>query len=149
MAFRAIKSKTARGGLTVETVNGFAGFGAAAERSLRKTVEETLEAAALAARDSILNGPKSGAFYGDHQASAPGEAPANDDRHSGEHLADTIKPQMTGRLSGEVIATAPHAAVLEFGGVHVAPRPFLGPAIEQAKGELGEAVRDALHEALS
>lgn len=87
--------------------------------------------------------PKTGRVYGTHQASAPGEAPANE---TGE-LASSIRVQ---KGAEEVIlsAEAPYAPVMEHGGAHVAPRPFFYNTIEamwpQALGEIAEAVAKAM-----
>lgn len=68
-----------------------------------------------------------------YRASKPGEAPA---RFSG-HLADHIRmwPAKRGgrRVVAHVSASSPHAHLLEFGTVSMAPRPFLGPAVNAAK----------------
>lgn len=61
-----------------------------------------------------------------HRASAPGEAPATDTGN----LAGSIGARMTGKLIGEVGSTAEYAAVLEFGGAHMAARPALTPAVK-------------------
>lgn len=80
----------------------------------------------------IMQGEKTGRIYGNHQASAPGEAPATD---SGELVKGLMPPifQDNG-LTVYLKATAEHSLWMEFGthnengSVRIAPRPFMGPA---------------------
>lgn len=133
-------------------------LGAEAHRGLSRVVTEAASAVQAHAQDSIRSGPKTGRLYelgetevsfttkgGDavsftarkgqaakqHQASAPGEAPANEIGN----LADSIFLHRTGDLAVEVVAPAEYAAALEFGTEDgkIAPRPFLGPALEHVR----------------
>lgn len=99
--------------------------------------------------DSILHDPKTGRMYGTHQSSAPGEAPAN---WSGE-LARSIYIDRKGSnqyvTRREVGASAPHATVLEFGGItdshnYIAPRPFVAPAYDLYYEDMITAVADEI-----
>ena len=63
-----------------------------------------------------------------HVASAPGESPAVDS----DTLRDSIQTQVEG-LSAVVGTNVEYAAVLEFGGARMAPRPAWGPAFEEIK----------------
>lgn len=90
----------------------------------------------------IQRGPKSGAVYGNHQASAPGQYPASD----------------TGRLAGSVRVELPTAAdktgrvgtavfygpMLEFGTSRMAARPWLFPSFQKAKIGLEQELRARL-----
>lgn len=86
-----------------------------------------------------------------HQASAPGEAPAN------EHgdLAASIATKQVGDLSWEIVVSDDAALALEFGtqtagrskNVAIAPRPFLGPALESVRPTLEAVVASALKKA--
>lgn len=60
-----------------------------------------------------------------HVASAPGEAPAIDTGN----LAGTVQSQMVDDLHAIVFTNAPYAPVLEYGGVKMAARPFMAPAL--------------------
>lgn len=62
--------------------------------------------------------------YKFHRASAPGESPAVDMGL----LRESIQAQMTGELSAIVFTNQAYAPVLEFGGAHILPRPFMKPA---------------------
>lgn len=73
--------------------------------------------------------PKTGAVYGAHQASAPGEAPAIDTGN----LVNSILIEMTGDLEATVSVGAEYAAPLELGTTTMAPRPFAGPAAEAVR----------------
>ena len=94
------------------------------------------------AQMAIMNPPKSGRIYrrGNvaHQASAPGEAPATD---TGA-LVGSAYTEKLGDSDYETGFTAEYAAHLEFGApnAHIAPRPYLRPAVE--------AVRDAFIRAI-
>ena len=81
----------------------------------------------------ILKPPKTGAIYKrgsvSHQASAAGEAPASD---TGRLVASgRFEPH--GKASIKVIFGTEYASYLEFGTSRMAPRPFLGRAIEETK----------------
>lgn len=71
----------------------------------------------------------SGAWYGSHQASAPGEMPAID-------IGALVGSIQTGEEGADVTAVytesevAPH---LEYGTVHMQARSFMTPAAEQAR----------------
>lgn len=87
------------------------------------------------AQRSILKGPKTGRVYkrgkSTHQASAPGEAPANDLGF----LANNIKAEMTEDLTASTISLAPYSIHLEYGTRKMAARPFLAPAAEKTKAK--------------
>lgn len=113
------------------------------------------KAGALAAADLylaeirrlILNTPKTGRMYGDHQASAPGEAPAN---WTG-HLLNSFK--VTQHTTGSVVSvrvtnTAEYAPHLEFGTIKMAPRPFLRPALANKRAAMYETVAQSFREGL-
>lgn len=75
-----------------------------------------------------------------HQASAPGEAPAID---TGA-LTNSIQTEMLTRTSGMVYTNMEYAAVLEFGGGHIAPRPAWVPAAEAERAAFEAAMKKAL-----
>ena len=110
-----------------------------------RTVAATAEAIAEHARQS-LHEPKSGAMYGGHQASAPGEAPAA--WHGG--LEGAIRAVVDDPYNSYVEAgESDHpgkALALEYGRAdgHFAARPFIGPAVEAVKpkfiADMGEQV---------
>ena len=118
---------------------------------IREGVEDGLMALALMAQGeaqkSILRGPKTGRLYKRgkkfHQASAPGEAPANDFGF----LANNIKAEMTNELTASTFSLAPYSVHLEYGTRKMAARPFLRPAGEkvkaQAKGVLNAYIKNA------
>lgn len=73
-----------------------------------------------------------------HQASAPGQPPAN---LSGRLKSDksgykSMNYQIQGGVSISIGNRAPYAAKLEFGGNNVKPRPFLKPAIDNNKKDI-------------
>jgi hypothetical protein len=119
--------------------NLFGGLAQRLDDGAARVVEANAEAVAEHARQNIMTGPKTGHVYGTHQASAPGESPANE---NGD-LVGSISARPIGRKVWEVAVDAEYAATLELGspGGKIAPRPFLAPA--------AEAVRDALLEQMA
>ena len=67
---------------------------------------------------------------------APGEAPAIDTGN----LLNSGYHKMTGPTEGEVGFGAEYAVYLEMGSVRMAPRPFLGPAVERVWPEFVKAM---------
>lgn len=74
--------------------------------------------------------PKSGHMYGDHQASAPGEAPAIDIGN----LVASVQAQEESTLTWTVAVGADYGIYLEHGTVHMAPRPYMAPMAEALRG---------------
>ncbi len=62
----------------------------------------------------------------EHQASAPGEAPAMDTGN----LVNSIQVEMTGPAAAVVYTNVEYALYLEFGTIDMEPRPFLQPAVD-------------------
>ena len=91
-----------------------------------------------------MTGPKSGRGYRrgnrTHQASAPGEAPAVDTGL----LINSIQTAEEGDLRAVLGVGAEYGIWLEFGTRRMAPRPFLGPAFEQAKPIFEAGIRELL-----
>lgn len=76
-----------------------------------------------------------------HRASAPGEAPAVDTGRLKSSLHVNTDP---GTLSADVIAPVGYALHLEYGTRNMAPRPFLGPALEAHRQTIEGDIRAAL-----
>ena len=75
---------------------------------------------------TISRGGRSGRVYGNHQASAPGEAPKTD---TGELVA-SMRPSVLStkrHIEGTISADAKHAAPLEFKPASRGGRPFMRP----------------------
>lgn len=100
-------------------------------------VRETLFAIEAAVK-AEMSAPKSGRVYGDHQASAPGEAPAID---TGAYAND-IQTRVTGPARGVVGTNQEQAEALEFGGEALAARPVWRPAVEEAEEAFLRKMRD-------
>jgi hypothetical protein len=97
------------------------------------------------AKQEIQDGGKSGVIYRrhgrEHQASAPGQAPATD---LGD-LVNSIGAQSTDDpLQWEVIVGSAHGEPLETGTIHMAPRPFLQPAVDQETPAFRRAIENVL-----
>lgn len=147
-------------------------LGAEAHKQFSRVVKEAAHGVQAHAKVAIRSGPKTGRIYElgesevsfvtkagksvaftarkgkkakQHQASAPGEAPANEVGN----LAAGIRARRTGKLSAEVTVAAEYGATLEFGSAdgRIAPRPFLGPAVEHVRPQFEDDVREALQRA--
>ena len=92
------------------------------------------------AENSIMEGAVSGAG---HVPSAPGDAPNAD-----THVLDTnIETLETGPLHVTVSSNAKYAAALEFGTSKMAPRPYMGPALQKNKDRIAKRVAAAVNQA--
>ncbi len=126
---------------------------------LRRAVMQSIISGAESVREeavrSILEPPKTGRIYRrrgvEHQASAPGEAPASDLGH----LANSIVIEVNQlNLSATVIAGTElkagkeYAASLEFGTARVRARPYMRPALELKRNLIEIAVAKATLDAL-
>jgi hypothetical protein len=111
---------------------------------LSRVVSKAAHDVEAKAKVSILAGGKSGKLYKRgktvHQASAPGEAPANE---VGTLAAGIKVGNGDGPLWRVVQSTAVYSLALEFGSADgtIAPRPFMGPALESVRQPFRNAVR--------
>lgn len=115
-------------------------------KRLPTEVREVIQATILEIETDIkaeMAEPKHGAIYprmqtGEHQASAPGEAPAVDYGV----LINSIQTQMVRDDLGLVFTNTEYAAPLEYGTVRMAPRPFMTPAADRARPKFSERMRE-------
>lgn len=115
------------------------------KRLVDEIVRKTAGDIEAAAKQSIQAGDKTGKVYHltnpkrIHQASAPGQAPATD---LGT-LVNSIQTVDTQRGDGEaeVVVGAEYGLYLEMGTKDIAPRPFLGPAVEAARPKFVYAIK--------
>jgi hypothetical protein len=121
----------------------FGEIGASMAREIDEVCENTALDIQARAQMAIMNPPKSGRIYrrGNvaHQASAPGEAPATDTGN----LVNSAYTKKLGQADYETGFTAEYAAHLEFGApnAHIAPRPYLRPAVEAVRDAFMSAIR--------
>lgn len=103
---------------------------------LPQELEDLLEATARDIEGIVkagMAGPHSGAVYGGHQASAPGEMPAIDT----SNLASSIQVEKERPEAYVVYTEADYAVPLEYGAAGgLAARPFMTPAAEEARAEM-------------
>lgn len=97
----------------------------------------------------ITSPPKTGRIYKrrgvTHQASAPGEAPANDtSRLLNSRRIDLFESQLRARLT----FSAKHALPLEAGTMKMEPRPFARRALRETDAEGVALVERRVQEAL-
>lgn len=75
-------------------------------------------------------------------------------RASWSEMPPSLPGTPPARISGEldrsvhvegnrIIIDAPHAAALEFGGPHLAPRPFVRPAVQRVAERIGQVGQEA------
>ena len=120
----------------------------------QKAVARAAKVAGLAvqaaARVSILRDPHTGAMYGNHQASAPGESPASDTGNLARNIV-LLADEQNG--IAYVISRAPYSAALEYGAKikmangkfrFIASRPFMGPALEKNLPMIKDLFKKAL-----
>jgi HK97 gp10 family phage protein len=114
-----------------EFVKQLRGLGAKAEKEIKQALARGGVAIHREAVTSIQKGPKTGEKYGNHQASAPGEAPATD---TGQLVSGIMITKEDNGFTVKVASRAPYTFYLEFGtknesgGWAIKPRPFMGPA---------------------
>lgn len=100
----------------------------AAMRGVVRGTEAVLQSAVR----RIQSPPKTGKIYRrrgvEHQASAPGEAPASDTGTLVQRGSTRYEPNL---LTGYVNFATKYAAPLEFGTTKMEPRPFLRPALAE------------------
>lgn len=107
----------------------------AAEDNAKELITRASMLVSSRAINSILRDPKTGAVYGKHQASAAGEAPASDTGFLARSISHDVVV-VNGEVVGMIKASAPYAPHLEFGTKHIAPRPFMQPALEQNRRKI-------------
>ena len=111
---------------------------------VKRGVEEAARLIVAEAIRSILHDPKTGRIYGGHQASAPGEAPAN---WRGELVAG-FSIEMKGNRA-IIRNRAPHASMLELGTSRMAARPYLLPAMMQMQKAAQRTIARAIKKELA
>lgn len=96
----------------------------------------------------IMEPPKTGKMYGKHQASAPGEKPANDTGNLVKNMRESYDPIA---LTGNVVVGTEYGLRLEYGFVGTdsagrtvdqAPRPFARPALVEKEKDVRQAIID-------
>lgn len=100
--------------------------------------------ALMNAKNEVLRGQRSGKMYGNHQASAPGEAPAN---WSGHLRGSSFTPLTDDAHLPGIMSNAQYADWLENGtpGGQMAPRPFRQPIIDKAQPEIEAIYQEPWH----
>lgn len=86
-----------------------------------------------------MQGPKNGILYGSHRASAPGEAPAIE---TGS-IHDGFRVESSGATTN-VYNDSDHWMHMEYGTIHIAPRPFIATTLEESSNEIARVYADEL-----
>lgn len=126
--------------MKITATNSLPSLSAGMTARVSKVVKATAQAVVAGAKERMAE-PKSGRAYGTHRASAPGEAPAIDTGNLAGSFE--IEEQQVG-LRAVITVGGEYGPHLEFGTVHMAPRPFLTPALEEAAPGFVEAIKQAL-----
>lgn len=126
-----------------------AAVAAAARRAAGQAIVRGTESVRNEAVRLVMSPPKTGVIYKrrgvEHQASAPGEAPANDTgRLVNSIRTDYDLPQLVGR----VVASTEYAAYLEYGTENMEPRPYMRPALANRRAAVVRDVEDSIAEAV-
>lgn len=117
------------------------------QESVNNTTRESAQTILDLAKESMTT-PKSGRIYGDHQASAPGEAPAIETRdlyESGKIISQSTKTTYL----YQVVFDSEHAKHMEFGTRNIEPRPFLSRAYRLANARIKSAYVQTTNGALN
>jgi len=100
-----------------------------------KIIEQGAQTMVTDMKDAIESGPKTGRLYRrgnvEHQASAPGEAPATDIGT----LANSLVVKRVAKLTREIWGIL-YGFWLEFGTTTLLPRPFVRPAVDKNRDKL-------------
>lgn len=120
-------------------------------RDIRETaklyVNDVADVAYENALEGILNGPKSGHVYRRynpfrlHQASAPGQYPADDLGNLAASIEVTHETTAQNNVRATVGSNLVYGTYLEFGTSKMAARPWLKPSIEDARIEMSGELR--------
>lgn len=109
-------------------------------RALPQAAHDIVEETVFGIETTIKTGmaaAKSGAWYDDHQASAPGEMPAIDLTA----LVNSIQTEVSGS-EGVIFTNQEYSPHLEYGTVNMLPRPFMTPAAEAERGPFMRKMRN-------
>ena len=91
-----------------------------------------------------MGAEKHGRRYGEHVASAPGEAPAIDMGALVNSIQTELVSATAERAEVQVFTNMKYAPPLEYGTAHIEARPFMRPAADENEDEIGEAARMVL-----
>lgn len=107
-------------------------------------LQRGVEAVHSEATSLILNTPKTGRWYGKHQASAPGEPFASD---TGDLLASATTAVDANALTANLNYSSDHAQIMEYGSAKVAPRSYARPALMNKRGDVLADIADEISKA--
>lgn len=119
------------------------------KKALKLALKETGSEVVNKMAKYIFNPPKTGRIYNfrgrKHQASAPGESPAN---RTGR-LAKSGDYKVHSYMRMEVGETAPYAGYLEYGTARILPRPHIIRAVNANHRNMVRAIQEHVKRELS
>jgi len=137
-----------------EASAAIAALGEKVEAEIARAVTASALRIDMDVKQRIQRGPKTGRVYTrgrgrnmsrEHQASAPGEAPATD---TGVLVSPSgITFRQVSPLTAEVESRLDYAYYLEFGTRFIAQRPSWLPAVEKERPNFARAVAEAIRRA--
>jgi len=71
-----------------------------------------------------------------HTQSKPLDPPASDTGYLVSQITMNVDVKQNGSVVGQIISAAPYSKPLEFGTVHMQPRPFMQPALRKNKSKI-------------
>lgn len=146
---RAMKFAVRVGGLK-RTRGAIKNMARAAERTTDQVTEELAYLLLQTVHDRIRTGPKTGRVYRRenptrvHQASAPGQSPAEDLGTLSNSFAVQLRKLNQYARSATVGSELAYASKLEYGDIstNLLPRPFFRPAIDEVEDLAGGKLVD-------
>lgn len=119
------------------------------KRAANQGVALGAESVLQTAISHILNDPKTGRVYRrrgvEHQASAPGEAPASD---TGRLVQSGRTERSPEELAASVIFSTEYARALEYGTPRILPRPYARVSLEEKRDEIEQDIKNRIAAAL-
>ena len=125
----------------------------AVERAIMRATFKGAVLVQKRARSRIMKGPKSGRKYRRgktvvHQASAPGQPPANDTGNLQKSILVVQGEFSQGVAHASIEVHAKYAADLELGTRFMEARPYLAPSLKESIKEINVMLKDEVKKAL-
>ena len=122
-------------------------------KSVRSVANKVVNKAAASMRTEVRRSIKKSSgqynFYEpDHWSSPPGTAPNEDTGRLRMSVIVSQRATVKNVASATVSVDAPYAAALEFGTLHIEPRPFVKPAFKKVAPDAQKNIANAVQAAM-